>query len=221
MPTNKAQLAQQQRFTAAYFNGDESVRGKLKEAALAAGYSKTTLAFKQGKLRRIINAEAQRRSQSRRPSVFRDPNTGKISFEAKARELQAERSEVQAASELPESGLAPSEDSWWRDPINGSGTILDLTIRATPRRLWTLANSYCARYVGLDGELHFSGDEFKPEWSEPDFSEFFLEPWDGEQHFVDEQENDLLGEPDRLPQARLRPDEGTANQIFSQVVVRG
>src|SRR5438128_948448 len=79
MPTTDKQLAQREKFLALYFDGPEEFRFNLKKAAAEAGYSKTSITFKQHKLRRYV--EAARRSPrhaEQNPAATRAPMSGKL-----------------------------------------------------------------------------------------------------------------------------------------------
>src|SRR5882724_10750205 len=97
MPTD-VQAAMREKFLAGYFDGPPELRGNLKLALARAGYSKTSITFKQGKFRRYVAEEEQKRGRSRTPQVFRDPNTGKVSFNTQ--ELRGER---RTGAEVPPS----------------------------------------------------------------------------------------------------------------------
>ena len=116
MPTD-AQAAMREKFLAGYFDGPPELRGNLKKALARAGYSKTSITFKQGKFRRYVAEEERRRGQPHQTVTFRDPMTGKLSFNTQ--ELRGER--VGTAHKPTEPSLgeppAPAEPPVPRPPL--------------------------------------------------------------------------------------------------------
>jgi hypothetical protein len=55
-------------------------------------------------------------------------------------------------------------------------------------------------------------EDFIPSWGLPPTPEE-LQEWDGVEHYVDEGQGDVLGDPDRLPQGRLDGQDFTAIRI--------
>ena len=218
MPTD-AQAGMREKFLAGYFDGPPELRGNLKKALAQAGYSKTSITFKQGKFRRYIAEEEQKRGQSRTPQVFRDPNTGKVSFNTQG--LRGKR--VETAHKPTKSSLgeppAPAEKdtlpAWSRDPVDGAGQRIYFDHNGAfkgeenffgqrmriPSR--SFADSYVSRYRGMDGQLHVLGDRVaRPIYRGLDLGDIFPSPVD------------LL--PDDLPQAQLTKDSSFSQQIIQQ-----
>jgi len=205
-----AQAGMREKFLAAYFDGPPELRGNLKKALAEAGYSKTSITFKQGKFRRYVAEEAQKRGQSRTPQVFRDPNTGKVSFNTK--ECAPVRTGV---SPSPVSDPAPPVDiAWWKGKTDGREQRLYFDHNGAfkgeenfgqrmriPSR--SFADSYAARYRGMDGRLHILGDRIeRPIYRWLDLGDIFPQPVD------------LL--PDDLPQGQLTKDSSFSQQIIQQ-----
>src|SRR5690242_8566033 len=221
MPTTKAQAAQRERFLAAYFDGAPELRGKLKESALAAGYSWLATKAKQKKLRAIIADETLLRNRMQRDenrATRRSPISGQL--------LPRWYEDANGGAPCPippqppqlakqETNLPP----WCRDRFEGADQRLYFDLDGRPKTLArsvSLADSYQVRFMSIDGGTHLAGESTRPAWIEPDFSDLFPEP-EREPGFVDEKRGDALGDPDALPQARLSPDEGPTNEIFSQM----
>ena len=215
MPTD-AQAAMREKFLAGYFDGPPELRGNLKKALARAGYSKTSITFKQGKFRRYVAEEEQKRGQSRTPQVFRDPNTGKVSFNTQ--KLRGERRTRGAAGiPSPVSDPAPPVDdhlAWWKDKTDGRNQRLYFDHNGAfkgeenfGQRMWlpsrSFADSYVSRYRGIDGELHTLGDRIeRPIYRGLDLGDIFPQPVD------------LL--PEDLPQAQLTKDSSISQQIIQQ-----
>jgi len=238
MPANDRQLAQRERFLALYFDGSPEFRGNLKASAQAAEYSKTSITFKQGKFRKYIAEETKRRGQhhaEENPANTRSLISGRILPVSVVLQRQAERVELRGERvgtahkptepSLEEPLVPPEKDTlppWSRDQIDGADQRLYFDHNGEPKtaiRERSLADSYIPKYLRLDGQVRASWEVARPVWAEPDFSDLFPEPEnDGEPRFVDEKIGDAIGDPDALPQARFRPDEGPTNEIFAQVV---
>ena len=217
MPTD-AQAAMREKFLAGYFDGPPELRGNLKKALEQAGYSKTSITFKQGKFRRYVAEETQKRGQSRTPQVFRDPNTGKVSFNTK--ELRGERvgtAHKPTEPSLEEPLVPPEKDTlppWSRDPVDGASQRIYFDHNGAfrgeenfgqrmriPSR--SFADSYVSRYRGMDGQIHVFGDRIeRPIYRGLDLGDIFPQPVD------------LL--PENLPQAQLTKDESVSQQIVQQ-----
>jgi hypothetical protein len=218
MAANKKQIEQRERFLAGYFSGDESMRGKLKEAARAAGYSEVSVRFKQGKLRAMIAEEEKQRGEQARaenPANVRSPISGKILPTWLASESEPQPSTPQPA----ESAQIEAEPEWWRDPTDGRYQKLfydhegklkkeENFGRYVARPSKSFADSYVSHYVGLDGEIHAFGEKVtRPAWEPLDLSDLFAEEADG----------DPMGDPDALRQADLARDESLSQQIVLQM----
>ncbi len=214
MPTD-AQAAMREKFLAGYFDGPPELRGNLKKALAQAGYSKTSITFKQGKFRRYVAEEEQKRGQSRTPQVFRDPNTGKVSFNTQElRGMRVETAHKPTKSSLGEPPAPAEKDTlpaWSRDPVDGAGQRIyfdhngnfkgEENFGRLPSR--SFADSYVSRYRGLDGRIHVFGDRVdRPIYRGLDLGDIFPQPVD------------LL--PDDLPQAQLTKDSSVSQQIIQQ-----
>lgn len=213
-----AQAGMRAKFLALYFDGSPEFRGNLKKSLVQAGYSKTSITFKQGKFRRYIAEEAQKRGQPHQTATFRDPMTGKLSFNTQ--ELRGER--VETAHKPTKSSLgeppAPAEKdtlpAWSRDPVDGAGQRIYFDHNGAfkgeenfGQRMWcpsrSFADSYVARYRGMDGRLHVLGDRIeRPIYRGLNLEDIFPQPVD------------LL--PDDLPQAQLTKDSSRSQQIIQQ-----
>lgn len=212
MPTD-AQAAMREKFLTLYFCGPLGVRSNLKTSARAAGYSLVAVTYKQQKLRRYVAEEEEKRRESRTPQVFRDPNTGKVSFST--HELPGERrTGGTGASPSPGSNTAPLVDiAWYNDPIDGQEQRLyfdhngifkgEVNFGQRMRRpSKSFANSYVSHYRGLDGALHILGERAEsPIYHGLDLGDIFPSV-------------DLL--PDELPQAQLTKDSSFSQQIIQQ-----
>ncbi len=211
MPTD-AQAAMREKFLAGYFDGPPELRGNLKKALAQAGYSKTSITFKQGKFRRYIAEEEQKRGQSRTPQVFRDPNTGKVSFNTQ--ECARARTGVSPSPVSDPAPLVADPLAWWKDKTDGRDQRLYFDHNGAfkgeenfgqrmriPSR--SFADSYVSRYRGLDGRIHVFGDRVeRPVYRGLDLGDIFPQPVD------------LL--PDDLPQAQLTKDSSFSQQIIQQ-----
>ncbi len=194
---------------------EHPTRKQAEEAARRAGYSEKKIPQK---IHRFLAwaAERDRQRQPRLPEFFRDPNTGRLSH--LTHETQTPLVTDRAPEPAPDKPIEEKSSlpDWVRDPY--SGGELDLTRNAIPKTHWSLAASYQPRYMSIGGDTHVAGEEVaRPVWAEPDFSELFPEP-EREPGFVDERLGDAIGDPDALPQARFRPDEGPTRELILQMV---
>ncbi len=211
MPTD-AQAAMREKFLAGYFDGPPELRGNLKLALARAGYSKTSITFKQLKFRRYIAEEEQKRGRPHQTVTFRDPMTGKLSFNT-----QKSHARDAGVPPSPVSDTAPPVDdhlAWWKDKTDGRNQRLYFDHNGVfkgeenfgqrmriPSR--SFADSYVSRYRGLDGRIHVFGDRVdRPIYRGLDLGDIFPQPVD------------LL--PDDLPQAQLTKDSSFSQQIIQQ-----
>ena len=135
-----------QAFLSAYFDGDESVRGNLKEAAFLAGYSRLTVQVKAKGLRAAIIEEETRRRKS---ATLKDD----ILLKQQNREMFSRVQKVVEQAESPEPKQKPAvnhlrfyddpagEWHWFRSPSAYYGPMaIDLTSTAAIERRARAAN---------------------------------------------------------------------------------